>query len=443
MSSVEIVDSRLAAKVAGCVRRLAAVELFPVAVRAVLFLAFFGNSLDLESDLDPKVGLNLQAIAKAALMVMAGVLGGMGWWRLPEVRQLQQTGIGRCSLCLAALYFASVPTSIDLPVSLVGAIAFPSYLLLLLTALVLHGPFRILYDAFAALGCYLLIAWLLYWWMPELGVYMEATGVQGLEIARMHGMGHPNALGRSASIFALICLAGYRQRHFSWPLAAWGVVFGWVTIWASLSRTALVACLLSILVFHRALFRHRWVLVGFGPLCLLVVAGLIFIDSYYGLEQVTTRVLTNASKTGDADEIFSVTGRTEIWAYSWQLIKDRPWLGYGSGTSPLLLQDYSHQTHNILLNPMLSLGVGGGMIVGLWLLLNAVWALKTEVHAVSAICIFILISGVTENTILPTYPETCTLAWLLISFWPYLRGHSPRAVGGEVGNRLLGDDPQS
>jgi hypothetical protein len=92
---------------------------------------------------------------------------------------------------------------------------------------------------------------------------------------------------------------------------------------------------------------------------------------------------------------------------------------------------------------MLSLGVGGGMIVGLWLLLNAVWALKTEVHAVSAICIFILISGVTENTILPTYPETCTLAWLLISFWPYLRGHSPRAVGGEVGNRLLGDDPQS
>jgi O-antigen ligase len=430
MSSVEIVDSRLAAKVAAGLRQLAAVELFPMAVRGVLFLAFLGNSLDLESDLDPKVGLNLQAIAKAALMVMAGGLGCIGWWRLPEVRRLLQTGIGCLALGLGGLYFASVPTSIDLPVSLVGAIAFPSYLLLLLTALVLHGPFRILYDAFAALGCYLLIAWLLYWWMPEFGVYMEATGVQGLEIARMHGMGHPNALGRSASIFALVCLAGYRQRHFSWLVATWGVLFGLATIWASLSRTALLACLLSILVFHRAMFRHRWVLVGLGPLCLLAVASLIFIDSHYGLEQLMTKVLTSVSKTGEADEILSVTGRTDIWAYSWQLIKARPWLGYGSGTSPLLLQDYSHQTHNILLNPMLSLGVGAGMIVGLWLLLNAVWALKTEVHAVSAICIFILISGVTENTILSTYPETCTLSWMLISFWPYLRGHSSQAVGG-------------
>ncbi len=181
-------------------------DLFPLAVRAVLFLAFFGNTLDIESVNDPTVGINFQAAYKAVLVLAAGVLGGIGWWRLAAVRRLQQTMVGVLSIVLGTLYFLAVPWSIDKSVSLVGAVAFNSYVLLVMTALVLHGAKRIFYDALVALFLFLSLAWGIYLFVPSVGVYMEAAGAHA-EVARMHGVGHPNAIGRSGSMMAIILVA--------------------------------------------------------------------------------------------------------------------------------------------------------------------------------------------------------------------------------------------
>lgn len=401
-------------------------DLFPLAVRMVLFLAFFGNTLDIESVNDPTVGINFQAAYKAVLVLAAGILGAIGWWRLAAVRRLQQTVVGTLSIVLGTLYFLAIPTSVDKSVSLVGAVAFNSYVLLVMTALVLHGAKRIFYDALVALFLFLCLAWFIYLFVPSIGVYMEAAGAHA-EVARMQGVGHPNAIGRSGSMMAIILVAGYRQREYRLLITMLGVAFALSTVWASLSRTAMVACLISLMIFNRDWLRSRLFLLAIGPMILLGICSLLYIDTQFGLDRVVNDILVGTSKTGDADEITSATGRTAIWAESWRLIMEKPILGYGSGTSPLLLEDFSHQTHNIMLNPMLSMGLFAGVVVGIWLLINLKWAFTTKVHMISAVCVFTMISGLTENTILPTYPETCTLSWLLVSFWPYLEFATAKA----------------
>jgi exopolysaccharide production protein ExoQ len=398
--------------------RISEKDLYPLAVRIVLFFAFFGNTIDIESHSNPTVGINFQAGVKAALVVAAGCLGAIGWWRIAAVRTLLMTPIGWLSMVLAFLYFATTLTSVDPKVSLVCAVAFVSYLLLVPTALVLHGINRVLQDAVAALFLFLCAVWFTYLVIPEVGVFMEAAGTD--EVARMSGLGHPNALGRSASIFAILMLLGYRNRQYSFWFALLGISFGFLSLWESLSRTAMVACLGSMLLFNRDWLRSKLFLASMGPACFLSFVGLIYVENRYGLERVVQKVLVGTSKTGDAEEITSATGRTEIWAFTWELIKQRPLTGYGAGTSPLLMENYSHHTHSIVLNPMLSMGVFGGVVIVIWLLINIRVALLTRTRAISAITFFILISGLTENTILPTYPEICTLSWLIASYWPYL-----------------------
>ncbi len=402
----------------GIVRRVVGMDLYPLAVRIVLFLAFLGNTVDIETHTNPTVGVNLQAGLKALLVVAAGCLGAIGWWRLHAVRALLMTPVGLLAMSLVFLYFLSSLTSIDPTVSLVGAVAFVSYLLLVLTALTLHGPQRVLMDAVLALFCFLIAVWGTYLFIPEVGVLMEAAGKDS--VARMSGLGHPNALGRSASIFAILILAGYRSRQYKLGIALIGISFGLLSVWESLSRTAMVACLGSILICNRDWLRSKLFLASIGPVCFFGMAGILYVENRYGLDRVVHRIMVGTSKTGDADEITSATGRTDIWAFAWKLIKQRPITGYGSGTSPLLMENYSHHTHSIILNPMLSMGVLGGVVVLLWLMLNIKDAFSTSTHAISAITFFIIISGLTENTILPTYPEICTLCWLIVSFWPYL-----------------------
>ncbi len=414
------------------VARMLEQDLYPIAVRIVLFLAFFGNTIDVEGALNPTVGINSQALCKAALVVAAAILGAIGWWQFSAVRALLLSPVGMLSMVIGLLYFATSITSIDPKVSTMGAVAFTSYLLLVLTAMVLYGPYRLLMDAVIGLFIFLCAAWFAFLFIPEIGVFMEAAGTD--EVPRMSGLGHPNALGRSASVLTILLLAGYRQGRYSLWITVLGMSFGLLSVWESLSRTAMVACLVSIMVFNRDWLRSRIFLILIGPAVLVGLATMVYVDNRYGFDRVIEKVLVGSSKTGDADEITSATGRTAIWAYSWKLIKQRPITGYGSGTSPLLLENYSYHTHNILLNPMLSMGLLGGFIVFIWLLINIKTAFTTPIHTISAIIFFILISGLTENTILSTYPEICTLTWLIASFWPYLE--TAKALGNPPKDQL-------
>ncbi len=241
--------------------RLIDVDLFKPAVTIVLFLAFFANSIDIEGASlknEVKIGLNPMAVVKALFVASAGVLGAIGWWRLPAVRTLFTTIPGVLALVFAGFYFVTLPFSIHRPISIVAAIAFCSYLLFIPTALVLLGPARATRTAIYALLSLLIVAWICYIAVPSIGVFHEYAGAQG-EVLRMTGLAHPNAFGSNMGLFVTLVVAAAqtdRKWAFHWGLLA---LLGFVTIAATLSRTAMIACLAGILLANRRWIFHRHV----------------------------------------------------------------------------------------------------------------------------------------------------------------------------------------
>jgi O-antigen ligase len=127
--------------------------------------------------------------------------------------------------------------------------------------------------------------------------------------------------------------------------------------------------------------------------------------------------MTIVSKSGEADELTSATGRAEIWQYSMHLISERPLLGHGAATSKYYLADYSKYTHNLLLNIAFSTGIFGGLL-GLVMVLYQSATVIFKTHAiVSAVIVYILVNGLFENVIFSTIAGMPTLLWAMSMAW--------------------------
>ncbi len=75
------------------------------------------------------------------------------------------------------------------------------------------------------------------------------------------------------------------------------------------------------------------------------------------------------SRTGAEGEIFTLTGRTELWATAWKLILEKPLLGWGyNGIEDVMARTVSAgfegtavNAHNMLLQTLASLGFVGSL----------------------------------------------------------------------------------
>ena len=143
------------------------------------------------------------------------------------------------------------------------------------------------------------------------------------------------------------------------------------------------------------------------------------------------RKLTFLSKSGDTEEIFSATGRGEIWAYAISLIREQPLTGYGATTSKYYLTDYSLYTHNLILNVAFSCGVFGGL-AAVCMCLGRLRVLLTQDHIVAnALVAFILVNGLFENVIFSNLAGMPTIVWIIAISLPsldYLNNKSPGTV---------------
>ena len=77
-------------------------------------------------------------------------------------------------------------------------------------------------------------------------------------------------------------------------------------------------------------------------------------------------LLDGASRSSDASEILTLTGRTELWGFVWSKILEAPFLGHGFGAADAVLSrewwgppDSSVGAHNTWLQSLLMLGVVG------------------------------------------------------------------------------------
>jgi O-antigen ligase len=207
---------------------------------------------------------------------------------------------------------------------------------------------------------------------------------------------HPNALGHLTSLAALTSLFFWqRSPAGSSTRRAWGIgsiVLSWMII-RTLSKTSIVAfavaALFSILLGSNFTLRAKF--------RLLVVGATLVIASYGLLSKYLATYIDESE-----DSATTLTGRTLLWAESWDMIVEQPVVGYGI----LSFRDHAPQNwmikavhgHNEWITQAFQLG-----FVGVFLTVITYWSYYRHFREAAdlfkqklgiSIAVFILIEGI-------------------------------------------------
>ena len=136
------------------------------------------------------------------------------------------------------------------------------------------------------------------------------------------------------------------------------------------------------------------------------------------------------SRSGDPTEVFTLTGRLEIWDFAWQQIVLSPILGYGYNSSKVVLGSHIgfenglmvDSAHNMYLQNLLSVGVLGLLpLVGLLGYLLST-CLRRPIPIVLYTLVIVLVSSISDTDAIGTTPTLVTVLLFAVSVWPDLGG---------------------
>lgn len=182
-----------------------------------------------------------------------------------------------------------------------------------------------------------------------------------------------------------------------------------------------MATVVALAVAYRHVFLKQEYFQRYVIAACLAALGFMVLSTQVDIGAKIKEKMTLVSKSGDADELTSATGRAEIWAYTIRLIKQRPLIGYGAATSKFYLKDYSQYTHNMILNVALSTGIIGGFAM-LMMVLGRLRAMMTVSYPLAdGILVFIIVNGLFENVIFSILCGMPTMVWIMSLAWPVLK----------------------
>ena len=362
------------------------------------------------------VGLDPLVAAKLAVSGFCCLLGLSG---LVRDRRVIRTLASIPGMMVAGILIFAIVGSFGSvsPSALPAALVNLSYLVFVPYSLLVIGLERFVRIVAFAITLAMLLAWMLYWFLPAYGVFPEDLG-DGIILYRLGGIGHPNSVGRSAALGAIsvsyLCLRCGMRKQIGLAM----LVILLASLLLAQSRTASVACLIAI----ASMCLHR--LPSIAGLFSVAIVGLVtFAVMLYVVAEGEERRLTDrfvglVSKSGRVEELTSGTGRTEIWSESIRLIRQKPLTGHGFGAAIVLLDDFSQSTHNVVLHAAMVSGlVGALLMVGLQIW-GALIAIFQDHVFVKASALFVLVSGLFEDSVLATFPGPATLIWLAAILFP-------------------------
>ncbi|MFK7766671.1 MAG: O-antigen ligase family protein [Mariniblastus sp.] len=395
----------------GQIERLLTLPVFPLFGLLVLFGASFMNLLDVQVDKDT-VALDKQVLLKLAILAGCGIYGGLGFLLLPKVRRTLLSFPILWMVVILGCYLMAVPTSMTQTESLASTMSIACILLMTATVLQHVGPQMVLNVVFAAMTLFVALSWVAFFLWPAVGVFAEPI-TDGEFQMRMSGLAHPNTLGQFSGMMIVVGFllrVKYEQKSL-WIVAA--VVMAAGALIGSLSRTSLLATIVAITVVHRNRVFIRGNLIYALWIGVAGLVGLMFLSITTDIGALIMDKISFLSKSGDAEELTSATGRADIWGYAIRMISERPLTGYGAATTKYHLVDYSSYTHNMILNIAFSSGVIGGL-AALSMCLGRVWALFKKHHDIAdALVAFILINGLFENVIFSFLAGMPTIVWTI------------------------------
>ena len=235
-------------------------------------------------------------------------------------------------------------------------------------------------------------------------------------VYRLQGIsGHPNILAKQSAVFILLVIAARRRGHLK-RLLSWALLgLGFVTLLATNSRTALLAVVFAWTLVE---LRSRRLLLA-GIVASIVLLGLVVLAGSTGILPSIDVLLGSASRSGDASEIFTLTGRTELWGFVWGKILQQPLQGYGfNAFGPIMShiwygnEDAGAEAHNSFLQALFTVGLlGTAPFVSAFIVLLRRW-IKQPNALRDLFTSYVLIAGATEAE-LTALPVLLTLTAFL------------------------------
>lgn len=397
--------------------------LFVLALLALIAISIF-NPLHVETNDKVKLAPQLELMLRLGATALGGLVGMYGILFIPKVQRAFLTFPLAWVVGIWFLYITSTVFSPYRSIAFPTLVTFSSVVLFAPTALAVLGARNFILCVLGCLCFTLASSWLLYLGLPEYGVMIEITDASGEYVERMGGTSHPNALAGSSVFALIITIYLFSESKISWQIALAAAILSLSTLAMTGTRVAIAAGALAIIVIYRDLFFRRdfFALTCLASLAAMVLL-LLLVSGTFGN---TSSILQSLTRSGDLDEITSVTGRAEIWEFVVKKIGERPIAGWGPGTAKTLLEPkfYLLHTHNVVLNMALIGGVVGGFFA-IMMFSQQLFISLSKCNALAAmISIVVIINSLTENPIFGNIPGPHTVLWIAALGWPTLADDS-------------------
>lgn len=323
---------------------------------------------------------------------------------------------------LAAAFVAwtlvTVPFAVSLNYAAASSLSLVCFALFAPAVVAELGGRRFVKSVFSGLLLYNVGSWLLY----MLGADANAIEVDlpGVEyVARMGGLNSSNSTGRQAAALWGMTLALWVARTVPLRLLLVSGALALATLKATDSRTAMLAAAAatSVVIAERLGRRNALALAVLAALAAAV--GMLLLSN--GPPGVTTDdFFSKFSRSGEADEIYHMTGRVELWEFVVACIRSSPVFGYGWGCTRFLLIDghfATHHAHNLILNVTLGGGVLAGALVASTLVGLIGRGLREPNLFPDVVTALVCVGGMADAVMLNPVPDSHTLMWMAALHW--------------------------
>ncbi len=281
------------------------------------------------------------------------------------------------------------------------------------------GPRTIVLTGLVTACVFLLGCWCVNFLDPGLNGFDARTSGETYG-NRLAGLVHPNGTARMATLAIALIFVAAKAGYAPWRRLWFPMALAVVTLYFTGSRTWMITAAAIALLSTRQYFavRNRGVLV-----CAIVffsAVAAIYIGNTWSLD-TADGTLASVSRKGDAEEIYSFSGRIDLWGFCVEKIKNSPMTGYGYGCQRFVIADEHYwrtrHAHNVLLNVMLGTGLAGGVLLVVVFGRQLISLFAAHNLFPDTILLLVLIGGLTENPLFNPLPGATTLLFLISLYW--------------------------
>jgi O-antigen ligase len=309
-----------------------------------------------------------------------------------------------CGICLLSALYA--PSPLFSAISELGVISYLLFAILLVsqfsgrtvTLLALWTLFALCVLNLASEVLLPDVAWI----FPDKVTQPDVTRLAGLS-------GQPNTLGRLASVTLMTILVAM-WRGYVKPV--WAMLLGLLPLLLLIqteSRTSLFALVLAVVFLL-----PKRILIALGSLTALLIAFIV-------ISGHVNTIFALIGRDGNVSEAESMSGRTDLWVYVWNLIVDSPIIGYGFNSFEVIASrtwigdpNAVAATHNNYLSVLFSTGVIGAIPFLLGIGSLVYYWFKRPSPARDLFVLNVLFTGFAEADFLTTVGPVLALNFFII-----------------------------